>query len=1359
MAADRDLLFGFLALQNGLIDQAQLVAACQAWACDKTRPLAVHLADRGDLQADGRAAVEAMVALHIKTHGGDTEKSLTAIPAWRSTREQLAALGDPDLTGTVGLLGSGSAEDGADCTATYALGPATAEGQRFHVLRPHAKGGLGAVFVALDEELHREVALKQILDQHADDPVSRQRFLLEAEITGQLEHPGVVPVYGMGMDRDGRPYYAMRFIRGETLREALHAFHRADAAGELAPGARAVALRKLLGRFLDVCNTMAYAHSRGVIHRDLKPANVLLGPYGETLVVDWGVAKVVGRERSHAGPEVTLQPEALSGRGASATRAGLAVGTPAYMSPEQAEGRLDAVGPASDIYGLGATLYALATGQPPLDDRDVATVLRRAQRGDIPPPRQVNPHVPRALEAVIRKAMALRPEDRYLSARMLTEDLEHWLADEPVSAYREPWATQFVRWLTRHRDAVTTVSAAGLVALVGLAGVALVQQAANRSLGAANTSLDASLRRELKANADLKLATLEAERQRDLARENFVQARQAVDDYLTKVGDEILLKQPGMQPLRKQLLDSALAYYRDFARQQSDDLSLQEAVAVALERVGQINGQLDRIDEAAAGWRQAGEVWHNLAKGRPDDPAAILGQSRVIRALTQLGRAKDQLPRALALVEPLTARRPDDDAVAEELADLYIAISRSSRLIRSDATDDRELSTLQQARAILQRLSTRHRGDERLEAKLASLNMNMGFHYARARQTEQAIAFHTQARDLFAKLVGNLPTGVDPAKRKELGRANLNLAFARAISGADPTEDYRRALEIFEQLARDNPSVPDFEASTASVSHDLAWYLNDRRRYGEAEQAARTALDHLDRLEIHYPSHAGNLHDQIVRLGAEQELAYAQELTGRGAAALQTCRRALGRPGLSATGRVGSEAHSYHTRRARLYVYLGNLDRDHGRFDEALAHCEIARRHCESLVAEHDEDDDAFKLALAARTTGADVLERLARWDDAVRERRAMLADCESRASRRPVAKVRAWQASIDLARLLARAGQPMEASALAGQTRAELEASAARQGTDRLPTLFPLLFQSGLALCEVGRVAEGHEAVLHAVEVRGRLARLNPGKPRPAADRASAFLDVARALRPYAATAELLPWADRAIDVFGSHPDQREELAESYVVKADLLVRAGRAADAIEPARRALTIRESLAAEATGDLAASDRLASACVACGHALRLAGRPLESIASYVRAAALLDDARRAQPEMTLYARHLADAWLGEGAARRDAGDQAAAASTWRRALALRDALPSPDAGDLLGLARLHANLAAASGAGEGARRDFGRSVAALHRAAAAGFRDAGFLAFDPYLAPLRDRPEFRLLLLDLAFPADPFAHGR
>ncbi len=524
----RDLLFGLLTLQNGLIDQVQLVAAFQSWTRDKSRPLAVHLVGRGDLDAEQRSVVEAMVALHLKKHGGDAENSLAAIPVGRATREKLTGLGDPQIDASLARVGPGSGstetDDDIDRTPTYGVGTATSDGQRFRVLRPHARGGLGAVFVALDAELHREVALKQILDDHADDPTSRQRFLLEAEVTGGLEHPGIVPVYGLGTHGDGRPYYAMRFIRGDSLKEAIEHFH-ADPALQTDPGRRSLELHKLLRRFIDVCNAIDYAHCRGVLHRDIKPGNVLVGKHGETLIMDWGLAKPTGRSDARSG-ERTLRPS--SAGGSAETLPGSAMGTPAYMSPEQAEGDLDRLGPRSDVYSLGATLYCLLTGRPPFEGDDIGAILRGVQRGDFRPPRTIDPAIDRALEAVCLKATALKPEDRYGSCRALAEDIERWMADEPVSAWREPLSARARQWARHHRTGVTGAAVALLAGLIGLAAVAAVQSRANAALAGKNLQLTAATAATARALSE----TLEEKQKTDAALALSEESRQRAEAVL-----------------------------------------------------------------------------------------------------------------------------------------------------------------------------------------------------------------------------------------------------------------------------------------------------------------------------------------------------------------------------------------------------------------------------------------------------------------------------------------------------------------------------------------------------------------------------------------------------------------------------------------------------------------------------------------------------------------------------------------------------------------------------------------------------------------------------------------------------------
>jgi serine/threonine protein kinase/formylglycine-generating enzyme required for sulfatase activity len=468
--ADRNLVFAALALQTGFLSRDQLKEGFNRWALDKSRALDQVLVEQGVLAESRRDVLQELVEEHLAAHCNDVEKCLTTLGYSTFPLEPLGEAIVADILISRTMLETPSPEGDNGVPPSN---PAPGNGLRFRVVRSLARGGLGEVFVAEDSELHREVALKTLQARFADDPESRARFLLEAEITGRLEHPGIVPVYGLTVGADGRPFYAMRLIKGETLLEAIRRFHQGEETGS-PPGERTLALRDLLTRFIATCYALAYAHSRGVLHRDLKPANILLGPYGETLVVDWGLAKTLG-QREASSSETTLHPVALGDSGG--TEAGQVMGTPAYVSPEQAAGLHERLGPPSDVYSLGATLYHLLTGQAPFSGGTSQDVLDRVKAGQFLPPRQVNRTVPRPLEAICLKAMALRPEDRYGSARSLAADLEHWLADEPVTALRDGPVARGKRWIRHHTTLATTFAA--LVLLVGITlvfGLALVNK-------------------------------------------------------------------------------------------------------------------------------------------------------------------------------------------------------------------------------------------------------------------------------------------------------------------------------------------------------------------------------------------------------------------------------------------------------------------------------------------------------------------------------------------------------------------------------------------------------------------------------------------------------------------------------------------------------------------------------------------------------------------------------------------------------------------------------------------------------------------------------------------------------------------
>jgi serine/threonine-protein kinase len=345
-------------------------------------------------------------------------------------------------------------------------------------------------------------------------------------------------------------------------------------------------LRKLLGRFIDVCNAMEYAHSRGVLHRDLKPGNIMLGMYGETLVVDWGLAKAAGRSLEHASDgEPTLHP--ASAEGSTPTVMGSALGTPEYMSPEQAEGRIDLLGPRTDVYSLGATLYALLTGRPPVQDTNREEVLRMVRGGEFPRPRQLNWRIPAALEAICLKSMARRLEDRYDSPSALADDIERWLADEPVGAYREPWLATARRWARRHRVTVAAVAVLLVCSSIALAvGNVLVRN-----------------QRDI------------ARRERDRAEQNAAATREVIERFLIEIGDDKLSQVPQFESVRVRLVETAVARYRRLLAQRPEDASLRSDAAMALRRCANLYRMVNQFGPARDLYDESLGIAEDLADG------------------------------------------------------------------------------------------------------------------------------------------------------------------------------------------------------------------------------------------------------------------------------------------------------------------------------------------------------------------------------------------------------------------------------------------------------------------------------------------------------------------------------------------------------------------------------------------------------------------------------------------------------------------------------------------------------------------------------------------------------------------------
>lgn len=859
-SADRNLLFGVLALQMDFISREQLIAAMQAWAFDKSKPLGQILHDRKVIADDNRTLLDALVKKHLEMHDNDAEKSLASLSSIDSVKTDLLAVADSDVQASVGHMSTGSKTE-IDPYATVAPTPQktggageapstligrAVSGIRFRILRPHARGGLGEVSVARDQELNREVALKEILGKHADDQESRARFMLEAEITGGLEHPGIVPVYGLGTYGDGRPYYAMRFIRGDSLKDAIDRFHKLDAAG-MDIGQRTLELRALLGRFVDVCNAIHYAHCRGVLHRDLKPGNIMLGKYGETLVVDWGLAKPLGPKPGEKESATKLEPGEgslmPSSSTASETIAGQAVGTPQYMSPEQAAGRLDQLGPGSDVYSLGATLFCVLTGKPPITDKNALDVVQKVQRGEFPKPREVKESVEQPLEAICLKAMSMKIENRYPSARALADDIEHWLADEPVSAWTEPWTIKARRWVSRHTALVT-----GIASAVGIALIAFVLLFVQQSMA---TKREAALK--------------------DKAEENFQLARGAVKRYLAEVDSNEALKNPGMEPLRLKLLEAAKEYTEKFVEKRRDDPALKVELAVATFQLGQITGELDSETKAIKLHEDAAKMLEALPPEKANETRVDLAVcyhhlGRLNRLADRIPKSEEWYKKALDMWNKLLEEAPKDTRFRDGLARSQMGLGNLYQLL-TQAEQARK--QYQQAIDIWEDL---HKSDNKKESyrrDLAVAKNNMGMTFKRkVGKEEEAKTWFNAAKPLQMQLVKELPDVLQ--YRNDLAKTEFNLGehkeaeiewkrlvakhkavtephrtlaevyaeFARITYGSDEkqAEEYgKKSVAMMRQLAERRQNVPSYQGDLARALTALGFAHMKRMKLKEAE--------------------------------------------------------------------------------------------------------------------------------------------------------------------------------------------------------------------------------------------------------------------------------------------------------------------------------------------------------------------------------------------------------------------------------------------------------------------------------------------------------------------------------------------
>jgi serine/threonine-protein kinase len=983
--ADRNLLYGILALQMDFVTRDQLVAAMQAWALDKSKTLGQVLVAQGVLAEEDCAALDRLVQRHLRRHDAEPGSGLAASP---ELVHDLDRLGDEDIRCGLSSLGLDGPTTDVRTGARVSFAPAPS---RYRVLRLHATGGLGQVSLAFDEQLRREVALKEIQPRHADRADNRARFLREAEITARLEHPGVVPVYGLDSDEVGRPCYAMRFVRGESLRDAIAGFHRADQARR-DPTERALALRGLLRRFLDVCNTVAYAHSRGVIHRDVKPANVMLGDFGETIVVDWGLARVgvpVGATSSPAdqnGASTRLyEPLTAGGESEStSTQQGQVVGTVAFMAPEQARGEQEQVGPGSDVFALGALLYCLLTGQPPYRGGSRAEQLEEARRGEPPPARQVNPRVPAALEAVCRKAMAPAVAARYRSAGELAGEVERFLADEPVLAYREPAAVRVLRWARRHRTLVSSgvvLLLAGVVGLaLGLWAVRLEQAETARQRDHAEENLERAVEAEKEAKANL--ARAEA---------NLTLARQAVGECFGLAREHPLLQADRARKVRKLLMEKTLPFYQNFRQQRPDDPALAAEQAEYLSRVGYITAEIDRKAEAVRNYEQALVVYQRLVKGNPSavHRARLAGVwtnlSNLQRDMGKPAEALRSCNQACALLVELTRAHPGVADYQTDLADAYLS---RGYLLKELGRPEEALKDHERARDLHQALRTAHPKVAQYQAALARSLNNLGNFQRETSKQMLALASYRQALEIRQALTKAHPTVAEYRADLAGSLNNLGLLLRETGSPAEALRSFEQARDLQVELTRDYPEVIQYRADLARTWNNVGlMFARARGKEQEAQKSFEQARDiwqALTRWQPEVTAYRAEMANVFNSLGV------LQGNRGKYAQARQSYEQA--RAIRQVLAKAHPEVTRYQVTLAGTCTNLGNTFRQAGQpaqslgsYAEALALLQaVHRREPDNRMARvflrNSHIGRARALGLLGRHQDA-----VADWDDALR--------------------------------------------------------------------------------------------------------------------------------------------------------------------------------------------------------------------------------------------------------------------------------------------------------------------------------------------------------------------------------------
>jgi eukaryotic-like serine/threonine-protein kinase len=709
--------------------------------------------------------------------------------------------------------------------------------QHYELLEPIARGGMGVVYKARDRRLNRLVAVKMFVADEGTSPLDLQRYRNEAEVAALLDHPQIVPIYEVG-EAEGQAYLVMKFIEGGALSDHLDHF-----VADPKSGARML---------LSVARAVHYAHQRGVLHRDLKPANILIDNAGQAYVADFGLAK-----RLAGGPELT--------------RTGAIVGTPGYMTPEQTTGRKGAATTATDVYGLGAVLYALLTGRAPFRGDNVLETLEQVRLVQPLPPRRLNPAVARDLELICLKCLEKEPQRRYSSANALAAELERYLDGRPLAETRPVGNIERLgRWCQRN----PILAALIFLVVILAATISVISSVGYVKLRAANMQEHAS---RVRAESHLAVAKSAAE-------------------YFTKASEDPRLKARGINRLRREMLQHAQEFYELLVQQEMDNPNLDAERARSYLRLGLITYELKEPKEAIAALSQAQVIFERLSVAAPDIAEYREGMGEALHmkgAVYQDAKDYDEAQKAYQLALPLRQRLVEEQPQTRSYQDaLARTVFMTGRLHQVTGKPELAWKTYEDSLKTFLQLAKNHPGKPVFRELLGRTHLNLGITY----QYPNLGISHSVPKDP-AKAAANYASALEylqPLARENPEQAEYQDLLAKAYlrSGTlareqkrfvDAEAAYDEGMAVIEPVIRVHGDMPEYQLTLGHLLHARGLNRMSSGRLANAGEDYRRALEVTGWLASAYPDvpvyrdELGNLCYDVACLDGQLAAAVAKD--------------------------------------------------------------------------------------------------------------------------------------------------------------------------------------------------------------------------------------------------------------------------------------------------------------------------------------------------------------------------------------------------------------------------------------------------------------------------------------------------